>query len=106
MFFVHGFIMLKICKICEICHLLSKKCTAPGFIQTTRYSQFAQGLLKTSKERPDLITVPGDMYPTLDDSELSCSKIVLDEDGIFRIVSSEGPKVANEAHLRSGDALL
>lgn len=46
------------------------------------------------------------MYPTLDDSELSCSKIVLDEDGIFRIVSSEGPKVANEAHLRSGDALL
>lgn len=48
MFSVHGFIMLKICKICEICHLLSKKCTAPSFTQTTRYFQFAQGLLKTS----------------------------------------------------------
>lgn len=57
-------------------------------------------------ESPDLMTVPGDPYPTLGDSELCSSKIALDEDGIFRTVSPEGPKVANEAHLRSGDALL
>ena len=50
----------------------------------------------------DLIVVPGDTYPVLDDSELSSCNLALDKDGIFRIVSSEGLKVANEANPRWG----
>lgn len=87
-----------------ICYLRSA--LLPVLYRQPDIFNLLKGFWKPVYERPDLITVPGDMYPTLDDSELSCSKIALDEDGIFRTVSSEGPKVANEAHLRSGDALL
>jgi len=50
----------------------------------------------------DLIVVPGDTYPVLDDRELSFGNLALDKDGIFRIVSSEGLKVQSEM----GNALL
>lgn len=45
----------------------------------------------------DLYVVPGDTYPVRDDSELSFDNLAWDKDGIFRIVSSDGLKVANEA---------
>lgn len=92
--------------IFKIGHLLSRKYTALSFIQTTRFFQFAQGLLATRYERPELITIPGDTYSALLDSELSSGNLALDENGIFWIVLSKGLKVANDAHLRSEDAPL
>ena len=50
--------------------------------------------------RPYLKVVREDTYPVLPDSELPFGKWALEEDGIFRIVSSEGMNVANEANLR------
>lgn len=54
----------------------------------------------------DLTVVPGDTYPVLDDSELSSCNLALEKDGLFRIVSSEGLEVANEANLRKGCSLI